>query len=377
MRRTLLLGSAVILVLLTSVPAPAQEDIDLPSQIEPVPEDEVRGTFPITDGEYRGTTGMAGSFWLSQQGATVVWIGSSTGPLEFSVVNGDLSGIWSIDGTADISGRGLPFEMAGSNTWTMSGTVSGSHPYIMSGSGSGVTKISAAGQTVENANAIDMADTTWQGILQVCGQVIGNWDQAIEAAFEGGPLEYSLQTYFAVFSSNAESDFTTRVDDLIERATRLQQNLSVEEVLLSGSLAELLLEAERLLEEIDDQPEDCPPDPSFLRIITQVVGDIMNTFLGRWSAQTPDSLQMVALRRLVEVGLRAGAIGSGAADMGTSDFLQSKAEAVLQRQFDAVVGAEPLDLFDVAQVGATAVMIDYTFDTGITGSDICLVVETC
>lgn len=371
------IGGVVLSVALLA-PAWAQEgEPALPDPLEPVPPEEMTGSIPIDEGNYAGTVGLSGSFWFSEEGVTVIWRGSSSGPIEFAVAGGELTGTWSMAGDADITGYGLPFQMAGVNTWSMTGTVSGSDPYIMEGSGSGSSTVTAAGQTAGSNYGIPTTSAPWEGVMQVCGQVLGNWDQAIEASMDGAPLQHNLRSYFSAFSLDFTTELDQQIESLVERATAFQQNLSGDEILVLGELAVLLAEAEEVMSQIDAQPAGCPADPEFMRIITQIIGDIMNTFLGRWSGQEPDFLQMVALRRLVEVALRAGAIGAGAADAGSASFLEVRAENILQRQFDLAVAQDPMSDQDLTVIAVTATMLGYTFDTGIAGGDICLVLGTC
>jgi hypothetical protein len=177
--------------------------------------------------------------------------------------------------------------------------------------------------------------------------------------------------------TNSLSELESRLEDLMERGVEIQGDLSRDPIIIAGDLASLLLEAEELLEDIAAHPDDCPPDPSFLRLITQVVADVTNTFLNQWANEEPDFLQAIELQRFVEVGLRAGAIGAGAADPAAGEYLQAKAEQILQRQFDQIRAQEPLDETDLAIVAVTATMLGYTFDTGISGPDICLVLDSC
>lgn len=378
MRSGVSLAAVAGLVFALLGPVGAQEsEPPLPDPLEPVPRDEVSASFPIDDGTYTGRVGLGGSFWFSQEGVTVVWRGGGVGPLEVTVSDGELAGTWSMDGSADINGLGLPFEMVGINTWTSTGTVTGSDPYLMEGSGSGMSSVTVAGRTSDTDYSFPVASIPWQGVMQVCGQVLGNWDQAIDAAMEGAPLQYSMRSYFSLFSTDYTTDLDDQIGDLIEEATRLQQDMSVEETLLLGDLAVLLLKAEDLMGQVGEQPESCPADPSFMRIITQVVGDVMNTFLGKWASDEPGSFQMVALRRLVEVGLRAGAIGAGAADRGTASFIQAQAEQVLQRQFDFVAAQDPMSDHDLTTIATSATLLGYTFESGITGRDLCLVLGSC
>jgi hypothetical protein len=206
---------------------------------------------------------------------------------------------------------------------------------------------------------------------------LGNWDQAIDAAMEGAPLRYSMRSYFSAFSGDPSTELDEDISALMGDATRLQQDMSVHPVLLAADMRNLLAEAERLLGQVGEQPEGCPADPTFMRIITQVIADVMNTFLNKWNGEEADALQMIALRHMVEVGLRAGVLGVGAADAAVGSFLQVKAEKVLQRQFDAVAAQDPMSLNDLSQIAVTATLLGYTFDTGVSGSDICLALGSC
>lgn len=97
-------------IVLGTIPVAAQEE-DLPIPLDPVPRDVVTGSFPIRDGEYRGTVGLGGVFWFFDEasGALVIWDGEGTGPMEFTVSDGELSGTWEMEGAAEIVGYGFPF----------------------------------------------------------------------------------------------------------------------------------------------------------------------------------------------------------------------------------------------------------------------------
>jgi hypothetical protein len=359
------------------VPVGAGEET-LPDPLEPIPPEEVSGNFDISDGNYAGAMGMAGAFWFSGDGLTVIWDGRASGPMSFTVLEGDLDGNWSMSGSASIRSYGV-IDVTGANTWAVAGTVAGSNPYMLGGSGQGHSEATVAGFTSGSNYPINIPAVPLRGVVQVCGQVLGNWDQAIDEGYEGLPegFGYNIPTYVSVMVANSISDLETRLEELLGQGLEIQQNLSQDPVLIAGKLGALTLEAEQLLGDLESHPDDCPPDPSFIRLITQLVGDVMNTFLSRWESEDPDDFQIVALQRFVEVGLRAGAIGAGAADPASAAYLEAKAEALLQRQFDRAFANEPKSDFDLTQLAITATMLDYTFDSGVSGPDICLVLGSC
>lgn len=191
------------------------------------------------------------------------------------------------------------------------------------------------------------------------------------AAFEGAPLQHELRTYFAVFATEESDELEQRADDLLAGAAEIQSDLSDPSAVIRD-LSRLLDQAEDLLSGLEAHPDGCPPDDqAFMRVITQVVEDIMNTFLERWDGETPDQFQAHDLQRMVDVGLRAGAIGSGAADPGSAQYLQGKAEELVQRQFDTATDQDPKDRAALTHAAVTATMLGYTFDSGQTGQDVC------
>lgn len=167
---------------------------------------------------------------------TVVWRGSSAGPLQFSVADCVLTGTWLLAGEADITGYGFPFEMAGINTWEASGTVNGSDPYIMQGTDSTFSQVTFAGQTADSEAPFPISSIPWQGLVQVCGQVMGNWDQVIEGAMEGAPLEYSMRSYFTAFATDPSTDLNEQIGSLIQDATRLQRDIPANAVMAAADL---------------------------------------------------------------------------------------------------------------------------------------------
>jgi hypothetical protein len=323
--------------------------------------------------------GMAGRFWFSGEGLTVIWSGKASGPMSFTVVGGSptadgvLDGTWSMDGAAEIFSYGA-IDVTGANTWSVTGTVTGSNPYMLGGSGTGYSEASVAGFTSGSNYPINISAVPLQGVVQVCGQVLANWDQAIDEGYEGLPegFSYSIPTYITVMPANSLTELESRLEELLEQGIEIQQNLSQDPAVIVRELGALLLEAEQLLGDIDNHPDDCPPDPSFMRLITQLVADVMNTLFSRWQGEDADRLQILGLQWFVGVGLRAGAIGAGAADPASADYLQAQAESLLQAQFDRAITEEPMNEFDLTQVAITATMLGYTFEDGTSGSDICI-----
>lgn len=372
-----LLIAAVAVTVLGTVPVAAQEDEPEPLPLDPVPSDEVSDQFDIDDGDYTGNVGLGGAFWLAEEGVVIIWKGSGTGPMEFTVTGGELDGTWSMDGAAGIAGYGFPLAVEGKNTWTIEGSVSGSGPYMLTGSGSSTSTVSVGGQEGGGTSPIEGVATPLHGIRQVCGQVVGNWDQVIDAAFEGGPLQHSLRTYFGVFAADPAQELEERLEEVIERGSEIQSDLSRPAINVIVELSGILDDAEELVGEIGENSGGCPPDPAFMRIITQVVQDVMNTYLNQWIGESSESEHIGDLGALAGLGLRAGAIGAGAADPGVGDFLSAKAAQVLQTQYDAVISQDPIDLVDGVTVAITATMLGYTFDNGTTGSDICTMLGAC
>lgn len=376
--RSWLATSVAGLTLLGATPIASAQDDEPPPSLEPVPHDQVTDQFDIDDGSYVGGTMLGGAFWLEAgEGVLLVWQGTGTGPMEFTVSDGSLSGTWSMEGSASITGYGFPVTITGTNEWTGSGSISGSNPYMLSGSGVTTSEVSAGGQTSGSTSDYTIAAVPLQDIVQVCDQVTGNWDQAIDDGLEDTPLDHALRTYFVVFATERGGELADRADDLLERATEIQQDLARPPRRVLSDIGGLLTDAETLLSDMGDHPQGCPPDPSFMRILTQMVADIANTYLNQWTGEPTTPSQIQSLAVLVSVGLRAGAMGSGAASAATSELLQAKAEQILQRQFDDVTGSDPMDADDLSVIAVTATLLDYTFDTGITGPDICVLLEEC
>jgi hypothetical protein len=136
-------------------------------------------------------------------------------------------------------------------------------------------------------------------------------------------------------------------------------------------MASAMLEAEELLSAIDSYPQACPPGPEFLRIINQVMRDMMNTLLDHWETFDQD-LTMSLLRRLVEVGLRGGAIGIGAPDHTAAIFLEDKIVALLQQRFDSDPEVEEL-----RRTVVIANMLGYELSPNVSNEEICLALGGC
>lgn len=370
---------AVVAALVVGPVATAQEEPPLPPSLEPIDHADVTGEWDLDDGDYFGSVFLGGAFWYAGPDAVlVIWGGEGSGPAEMTVSGGVLDGSWSMEGAADIIGYGFPFEMAGTNTWTMSGSLVGEGPYRLTGSGTSTSSVTVAGQTAGSTSPIAGIDAPLEGLVQVCRQIMANWDQAIEAGFEDVPLEHVMRTYLvAVATVDPPSELQERIDDVLERASDLQADLGRPSEVIVNDLSDIVLEAEELLGEMGEHPDGCPPDPTFARLVTQSVQDVMNTLFVRWAGEEPDSEQIMHLERAVVLGMRAGAIGPGNTNSPAGSALEGQAEALLQRQYDAMIEAEDFNDLDVALMAVTATMLDYTFDQGPTGPELCIVLESC
>lgn len=364
-------------VLVAGIPVAAQEEAEIPPVFDPVPPDEVTGPWRIDDGEYSGSIGFGGAFWLDIDGAAIIWSGSARGPMSFTVTNGVLEGVWSFDGSADISSIGLPFPLSGVNTFSGGGGVSGDGTYRLSGGGTTSSTASVAGFTQSVSESWDATDVPLQGIVQVCDQVVGNWDQMIDSAMADTTLTYSMRSYFSVFALVPSDEIHERIDEVLEQANEIR-NDQRDPSLVIFRLGLLMDDIEALLSDMDAHPETCPIDGTFLRITTQVVADLANTFMAQWEGEEPHPLQAIDLRDLLAVALRAGAIGSGAADPATAEFLESRAEALVQRAYDDALTHDPISDEQLLAAAVAAQMLGYTFQpSGLTGEEICSVLGSC
>ncbi len=84
---------------------------------------------------------------------------------------------------------------------------------------------------------------------------------------------------------------------------------------------------------------------------------------------------MIVLRRLVEVGLRAGVLGSGSIDPQAADVLEAKVVAIVQERFDELIDTTA-DEDELRQTIVLAEMLGHQL-AETSNADLCLVIGGC
>ena len=384
---TLALATIVAALASTGVAAqnggePAPAGVDQIS-LEPIPPDQVSGGIALPDGDYQGSIGLDGSFRASTPPIAMLWIGSASGPLEFSVDGGVVSGTWTMNGLATFHVSGVPVQTEAQSTFVSTGTLagSGSGPYVMSSPGGTGTSTATVvvpvlgEQTQTTTFDLPPATVEWERVLEVCGQVLSSWDQLIANRLEGLDLVEGRVRTYALASSSGTSELQERVEQLVVATGALQASLDDPDLTLV-QMASLVLDAEELLADVAAAGElECQLDDAFMRLVTLQVQDVLHTLLVNWESYDP-AIRGIALRKMVQIGLRAGALGAGSPDPVAAAHLEGLAAEVAQREYERVVGADDLDLGAVEQLAVvgTVLGIEYVNADGstISGSDLCL-----
>ena len=384
-----LFGLAILALLTSVAPVAAQEGEPEPLTLEPIPPDQVSGPVPVPDGQYAGSMGLNGRFSLTVEGVTVVWSGEAAGPVEFSVVESQLSGTWSMNGVANVGLSGLPLDSNSTSTWTTAGTVTaaGAGPYVVSSeasTGTSTATVSIPGlgpQTRSETFAIPPATGSLDRVVEVCGQISGNWDQRMQAGLAQLPGSTgSVRTYFTVLPVGVP-EIQERIDDLLLRASELTADMSDIDLVVARMYG-LVIDAEALLELIEPTDLPCDTDGLFMRIVTLQIQDVLHTLLTSWDELSGTSLDRVdLLRRLLIVGVRAGAIGAGSPDPAASAVLESLAAELAQQAFLEAVASDVLSDLRITDLAAIGLLLGIDYETAegqsVSPSDLCLALGGC
>lgn len=390
--RRLSIGAVMACGLLLAPLAPvaeAQDDVADPVDtidLEPVPNDQVIGPFKIDDGNYAGV--VTQSLRLSLTGrASVSTINlemsrDGSGTTSFSVTDEVLTGEWSMSDSGGLTELGRPGFIEGESVGSASGTISGSFPYTFTGvfisDSSATVDVAAVGgapvgaQTATSSEAQELSFELSE-VVQVCGQVQANWDASFRDLYTDLGIDVfpRIKTQLVAFPTVDGEAIQQRLVELVDKATRASNQITTAEDAVVGMI-EVVLLAEELMSDIEGYPETCP-DTSFLRIINQVLRDMMNSLLDNWASQDQFP-RALTLRRLVEVGHRAGVLGSGSADPQAAEFLTEKITSTLQDSYDQAI--ESGDWDELGQLVATANMFGYELAEASL-EDLCIVFGEC
>lgn len=368
-------------ILASTSPAIAQDD-DGVIDLEPVPRDQVVGPFKIDEGSYEGAISQSFVSFLSRSSLTLRMHRDAAGVATLTVQDEEMTGEWSMSETGGLTVVEHPGLAEADVTGQASGTLSGRFPYTLAGTfGSDVSATaSAAAVGGPNISATDSSSDSvelsfeFTESVQICGQVQANWDQSFYEWQAGFGWDPHVKTQLVVFPETSNVEIQTRIADLVEYATFAANEMSTPDSALVF-MVDVMLQAEELMSDIDSYPDTCPLDPAFLRVVNQIVRDMMNSLLDHWEAQD-ESVRSLVLRRLVEVGLRGGVLGSGAVDPQAAQYLMDRVTGLLQETYDQQVNGD-FNEDEMRQALVLANMLDYELSPNVSNEDLCLALGGC
>jgi hypothetical protein len=264
----------------------------------------------------------------------------------------------------------------------MAGTLTGSFPYTVAGNfSSDVTatvNAAAVGGPAMSAtdSSSDSAVLSFQFTesVQICGQVQANWDQSFHDWMADFGWDPHVKTQLVVFPETSNDEIQTRIVDLVEYATFAANEMTAPDPSMIF-MADVLLQAEELMSDIDSYPDTCPLDPAFLRVVNQIMRDMMNSLLDHWESQD-EAVRSIVLRHMVEVGLRSGVLGSGSADPQAAQYLEDRITTLLQETYDGQVNGD-FDEAELRQALVVANMLGYELSSELSNEDLCLALGGC
>lgn len=353
------------------------ETVDL----EPVPHDQVTGPFKIDDGKY--TVALAYTYvqTMGREGLTLLLHRAGSGTGGFVVAEEAMTGEWTLNDSGGLTIPEHPGLAEADAVGNASGTFSGSFPYTFAGTyvSDVNATVSAAAVGGPNISATDSDSGSVElsfelsESVQICGQVQANWDQSYRDLMSELGWEIKVKTQLVAFPEAGEDEIQSRIAALVESATQATGAIGGDELIIEFMI-DSLVEAESIMSDIEGYPQTCPLDAGFLRIVNQVLRDMMNTLLNQWESQD-EGVAMILLRRMVEVGLRAGVLGSGSADPLAAEFLEEKVLSLVQDRFDELVDTT-FDVDELRQTIIIAEMLDHQLAEA-SNADLCLVLEGC
>ncbi len=368
-------------ILASTSPAIAQDGDDT-IDLQPIPRDQIVGPFKIDDGSYQGAITQSFVSFLSNSGVTLRMHRDAAGQASFTVQDEELVGDWAMSGSGGLTVVGYPGLAEADSVDDMSGSLSGSFPYTVAGHFASDVTATANAAAVGGPNisatdtGSDSVDLSFQFTesVQICGQVQANWDQAFYDWQAGFGWDPHVKTQLVVFPETDGGEIQTRIADLVEYATFTANQMSDPNAGLVF-MVDVMLQAEQLMSDIDSYPDTCPLDPAFLRVVNQIVRDMMNSLLDHWDEQD-ESIRPLLLRKVVEVGLRGGILGSGSVDPQAAQYLEDKITTLLQEAYDEQVNGD-FDEEELRQALVLANMLGYDLDPDISNEDLCLALGGC
>lgn len=267
-------------------------------------------------------------------------------------VSESISGDWTLEGTGVIDGtatyRGVTTEASGSTVITGSGAFSGTPSTgRLSGTstttGQWTTAKSAGDALTVPIDATGPLDEPLTDLLNACSQLLGKWDSALPAKFEGPGLTVTGLAAYLVLSDTlvitAESAIAERIRDLAKRGNSIlgEARGGGDGLVAIAEGAELLRGVEKLQADIANEESDCPAVKGFTNILTQIAQDALDATLKGFEKDPTLSPSAETLRKMIRLGSGTGATGSGAKDTDRATDLEGRMKAQANEAFNDTV----------------------------------------
>lgn len=349
--------------------------------LEPLPPGELVGPFKIDDGRYQGVVASSHSMFKGENSFTLWLHRDGSGTASFEVLDEEMVGEWEIADSGGLSVVEHPGLAEADTIGSAVGTLTGSFPYVLAGDFSSDVTATASAAAVGGPN-ISATESSSGSIylsfelgqsVQVCGQVQANWDDSFRAQLGDAGWMISVKTQLVALPENSDDELQTRLAGLVESATFAANQIRGAEPAIEFMIG-LVFEAEELMSDIENYPQGCSPDQAFMRVINQIIRDMMNTLLNEWDSQDQGG-EMFVMRRLIGLGLRSGVLGSGSTDPQAAAFLEEKVITIVQGRFDELIESGS-DIDELRQTILAAEMLGHQLAEA-SNADICVVIEGC
>jgi len=335
---------------------------------------------PVADGDFTGTIGLEGGFRVVIPEGSLVLRAQGSGPLQFTLRDGAMSGTWSLAGTTILDGE---FSQAGGGIIIEgTGTFSGSGPfggppgaYRMSGTfdseNTATVTVPVAGisQSATETTS-DTFDEALTDVIVLCDMVVGRWDLRIRQQIDEVGFDEFLRGYFSASTGIDATEQAGRIGDLLADVAGWAADeggvlVESRSLYIGGALA-LLDRAQRLQAELA-APSPCPPDHRFATQLTLAVQDVLTSLVGR--------LPGITTSHIVALALGSGAIGSGSPVPGSAGELTDLLVADVQGKWNALTSDPAVNLADLLDTARAAQMLGITElgGAGLTPADVLLV----
>jgi hypothetical protein len=339
---------------------------------------------PVADGDFTGTIGLEGGFRVVIPEGSLVLRAQGSGPLQFTLRDGAMSGTWSLAGTTILDGE---FSQAGAQAGAGiiiegTGTFSGSGPfggppgaYRMSGTfeseNTATVTVAVAGisQSATETTS-DTFDEALTDVIVLCDMVVGRWDLRVRQQIEAVGFDEFIRGYFSASTGIDATEQAGQIGDLLADVAGWAADeggvlVESRSLYIGGALA-LLDRAQRLQAELA-APSPCPPDHRFATQLTLAVQDVLTSLVGR--------LPGITTSHIVALALGSGAIGSGSPVPGPAAELNDLMVSDVQGKWNALTSDPAVNLADLLDTARAAQMLGIAElgGAGLTPADVLLV----